>query len=115
MELADTDETRAKGLMFRSSMPRFSGMLFVYPKPTWARFWMKNTLIPLDMIFMDPAGIVRGVHHNAIPHDRTSIDGGRNILSVLEINGGMARKLGITEGSLARHPALGPEAVWPCD
>jgi len=116
VEIADTDATRARGLMHRESMPRFSGMLFVYDRPERAVFWMENTLIPLDMLFVDEAGQVRRIHHQARPLDRTAIDGGEGVQMVLEINGGMARRLGITEGSELRHPRLDPElAHWPCE
>lgn len=116
VEIADTDATRARGLMHRESMPRFSGMLFIYDRPERAVFWMENTLIPLDMLFVDETGQVSRIHHEARPMDRTSIDGGADVLMVLEINGGMARRLGITEGSALRHPRLDPAlAVWPCE
>lgn len=115
VELADTPETRGRGLMFRDSMPKSAGMLFVYPEPQHATFWMRNTLIPLDMIFADERGTVRHVHHEAVPGDETTIDGGEGILAVLEINGGLARAMGINEGSEIRHPAFDPEtAAWPC-
>ncbi|MEE4347003.1 MAG: DUF192 domain-containing protein [Paracoccaceae bacterium] len=115
VELADTPPTRSRGLMFRESMPRSSGMLFVYEQPQRATFWMRNTLISLDMIFADETGVVRHVHHEAIPGDETTIDGGSGILTVLEINGGLARAMGIVPGSQLRHPALDPAtAAWPC-
>lgn len=116
VEIADTDASRAQGLMHRVSMPGSAGMLFVYPRPVRASFWMKNTLIALDMIFADPAGRVTRVHANAVPGDTTPIDGGDNVLVVLEINGGLARRLGIAPGSEMRHPAIDPAiAAWPCE
>ena len=115
VEVADTADSRAQGLMFREHMASSAGMLFVYESPRAASFWMQNTLIPLDMIFADSTGTVTRIHANAIPHDKTPIDGGDGVAVVLEINGGMAAKLGITEGSEMRHPALDPAlAVWPC-
>ncbi len=115
VEIADTDETRAQGLMHRESMPRLSGMLFIYDAPQRAVFWMENTLIPLDMLFLDAAGRVRHIHHEARPLDRTPIDGGADVQMVLEINGGMAQQLGIDPGSEMRHPRIDPEiAAWPC-
>ncbi|MGB3280442.1 MAG: DUF192 domain-containing protein [Pseudorhodobacter sp.] len=115
VELADEPAERAKGLMFRESMPLSSGMLFLYERPQHAVFWMKNTLIPLDMIFADATGVVQHVHANAIAHDETGIDGGTNILAVLEINGGMAKKLGIKAGAVIRHPDLEQStAAWAC-
>ncbi|UYV39542.1 DUF192 domain-containing protein [Rhodobacteraceae bacterium D3-12] len=114
VDVVDTVRSRARGLMFVEEMPRSSGMLFVYPRPSAVSFWMKNTLIPLDMIFVDPRGVVQKVHHNAVPGDLTRIPGGRGILVVLEINGGLARDMGISKGSVMRHPAFGKDAVWAC-
>lgn len=116
VEVVDTPETRAQGLMFRESLARSAGMLFVYDAPTNASFWMRNTLIPLDMLFVDPEGAVTHIHHEARPLDETPIPGGDNILFVLEINGGLARAIGIQVGSELRHPRLNQEtALWPCD
>ncbi|MCV2880883.1 DUF192 domain-containing protein [Actibacterium sp. XHP0104] len=114
VELADSHETRARGLMFVENLPMGQGMLFVYPAPQRATFWMKNTLIPLDMVFMDAQGRVTRVHENAVPHDLTPIDGGEGVRAVLEINGGLARAAGIEPGAVARHPAFGAGALWPC-
>lgn len=115
VEVMDTPEGHARGLMFRESLPRFSGMLFVYEAAGPVAFWMENTLIPLDMLFFDGAGRLQRIHENAVPLDRTSIFGGEDIRYVLEINGGHARALGIDEGAVLRHPALDQaEAAWPC-
>jgi uncharacterized membrane protein (UPF0127 family) len=75
---------------------------------------MKNTLIPLDMIFADVTGRVTRVHSNATPGDTTPIDGGDDVAFVLEINGGLAARLGIGPGAELRHPAVGAAAAWPC-
>jgi uncharacterized membrane protein (UPF0127 family) len=116
VEVVDTPESRAVGLMNRPSMPRSVGMLFIYEEPTQASFWMENTLIPLDMIFVDPTGLVTHVHHDAVPLDRTPIAGGDNVLLVLEINGGLARAMGIAKGAELRHPRLDQgTARWTCD
>ena len=114
VEIADDDAERAKGLMFRESLPSGQGMLFVYDAPRVASFWMKNTLIPLDMIFVGPDGVVDTVHANAVPGDLTPIRGGDDILAVLEIRGGLAGAIGIEAGAEMRHPAFGDEAAWPC-
>ena len=116
VELADSPDERSRGLMFRTAMDAGAGMLFVYESPRRAQFWMKNTLIPLDMIFADGTGRVTRVHSNAIPGDETPIDGGPGVVFVLEINGGLAEKLGIAPGADLRHPAV-PQtsAVWPCE
>ncbi len=116
VEVADDGAERSQGLMFRERMASSAGMLFVYDKPQRAQFWMENTLIPLDMIFADAAGRVTTVHANAIPRDRTPIDGGSGVQFVLEINGGLASRLGIVKGSELRHPAIDQtNAAWPCD
>lgn len=116
VEVADDPAERAVGLMNRESMASSGGMLFVYEQPQRAQFWMRNTLIPLDMIFADRTGLVTRVHENAIPLDETSIDGGLDVKFVLEINGGLARAMGIAPGAALRHPAVAQElAVWRCD
>ena len=116
VEIADDDAERAQGLMNRESMPRFSGMLFDFDAPQRAVFWMENTLIPLDMLFIDEQGTVQRIHENARPLDRTPIDGGEGIRFVLEINGGMASMLGIEEGAQMQHPRVPQDiAVWPCE
>ncbi len=114
VELADTPDSRAYGLMNRASLPKSSGMLFIYEYPQHVSFWMRNTLIPLDMIFLNARGVITRIHENARPHDETAIDGGAGVLAVLEINGGLARRLGLVEGGVLRHPAFGPGGAWPC-
>lgn len=115
VEIADDEAEREVGLMNRPTMASSAGMLFVFETPRPASFWMKNTLIPLDMIFADEAGRVTVVHENAVPQDLTPIDGGEGVRFVLEINGGLARRLGIGPGAVLRHPAV-PQAgaAWPC-
>ena len=116
VEIADTDALRAQGLMHRERLARSAGMLFIYEAPTSPSFWMRNTLIPLDMLFVDPTGQVTRLHENAQPHDETPIPGGANVLMVLEINGGLSAMLGISEGSEMRHPRLDQDtALWPCE
>lgn len=114
--LADTPAERAQGLMHVEEMPRMSGMLFVYERPQSVSFWMENTLIPLDMIFVGPDGVVRHIHENAIPLDRTGIPGGSDdIQYVLEVNGGVAADFGIIAGTELRHPSIEQGlAAWPC-
>lgn len=115
VELADDAGERAQGLMHRESLPASAGMLFVYEKPQHVSFWMENTLIPLDMVFLDAAGRVVRVHENAVPLDRTPIPSGEQVLAVLEINGGLARAIGIAPGAELRHAAMPQEsAAWPC-
>jgi len=116
VEVARTADEQRVGLMNRPSMPFSSGMLFVYDTPRRLSFWMRNTLIPLDMLFIDARGLVQHIHHNAIPLDETPISGGdADQLAVLEINGGLSRQLGLTTGSEIRHPAFDVAiAAWPC-
>ena len=115
VELAVTPKERAKGLMFRAELPARSGMLFVFDPPQPVVFWMKNTLIPLDIIFADRSGVVTRVHEGAIPGDETIIEGGDGVYAVLEINAGLARRYAIGPGTMMRHQVFskGP-AIWPC-
>lgn len=116
VELADDPKEREVGLMNRETLPRSAGMLFLYSRPQELVFWMRNTLIPLDMIFVDPNGRIGAIHENAIPLDETPISGGEGRIAVLEINGGLSRTLGISVGDQLRHPAFDQSiAVWPCD
>ena len=115
IEVADDPDERSLGLMHREEMASAAGMLFVYPFPQTLSFWMRNTLIELDMIFVDETGVVQHIHHKAQPLDETPILGGLNLTHVLEINGGMAKRLGIGVGSLVQHPSFSQaEAAWPC-
>lgn len=113
--IADEPGERSQGLMHVESMPTMSGMLFIYERPQAASFWMRNTLIALDMIFADATGTIVTVHDNAVPLDETPIPGGDGIQYVLEINGGLAGRLGVQPGDLMQHPAMGPLAALPCD
>lgn len=115
VEVVADAASRAEGLMFRETMPRGTGMLFVYERPQPVAFWMKNTLISLDIIFAGQDGVVRKVHSNAVPGDLTPISGGNNIMYVLEINGGLSEIYGINTGSEMRHETFDKEvASWLC-
>ncbi|MDW4497551.1 DUF192 domain-containing protein [Sulfitobacter sp. D35] len=115
VEIADDAAEQAQGLMHRDSLPISSGMLFVYDRPQSLSFWMRNTLIPLDMLFLDATGTVRHIHAMAVPLDETPIHGGDGLTHVLEINGGLAERMGITEGSVMRHPSFdASDAAWSC-
>ncbi|WP_342075903.1 DUF192 domain-containing protein [Yoonia sp. SS1-5] len=115
IDVADDPQERARGLMFVEQMPTLSGMLFIYERPQSVSFWMKNTLIPLDMLFAAPDGEILHVHPNAIPGDLTPIPGGDGVQMVLEINGGLAKRLGIAPGDTMQHPSFGADAILPCD
>lgn len=115
VQIADDGAERAQGLMHVEAMPVMSGMLFVYDRPQRTSFWMRNTLIPLDMIFADGSGVVQNIHSMAQPLDETPILGGDDIQYVLEINGGLAERFGMEPGDVLQHPAIGPDAAWPCN
>ncbi|WP_254868521.1 DUF192 domain-containing protein [Phaeobacter sp. HF9A] len=115
VEIMDSAEERAQGLMYRRALPQRNGMLFVYEHPQRVAFWMKNTLIPLDMIFLGADGTVTHIHEGAVPGDLTPIPGGDDVLVVLEVNAGIVRKYGITLGSQMRHEVFSSQdAIWPC-
>ena len=107
IEIADTNRERSRGLMFRKNMPTGDGMLFVYDQPERVSFWMKNTLIPLDMIFTDRDGVILHIHQNAIPGDETPIPSGVPVRAVLEINAGLTQFLGIKVGGRLKHRIFG--------
>ena len=116
VEIADDEAERARGLMFRDRLAAGAGMLFVYDRPQPVAFWMKNTRIPLDMVFINDRGQVAAVHARAVPGDLTPIPGPDSTLMVLEIGGGLAARLGLGVGAELRHPALDQgRALWPCD
>lgn len=107
VELALTPAQQAKGLMFRTEMPDDEGMLFVFEGEANRSFWMKNTLIPLDMIFVRRNGIIHHIHSNAIPQDLTAVKSNGPVYAVLEINGGLSKKLGLKPGDKLNHAAFG--------
>ncbi len=98
VELALSEDEQAKGLMHRESLAQNAGMLFVFGEEKDRGFYMKNTLIPLDMIFIKKDGVIRYVHENAIPHDESTILSNGPVYAVLEINGGLSAMLGIKAG-----------------
>jgi uncharacterized membrane protein (UPF0127 family) len=103
IELALTPAQQQRGLMLRKSMGAYEGMLFDFGEPRPITMWMANTLIPLDMLFIAPDGIVRHIHANAEPLSTRTIESGGPAKAVLEINGGAARMLGIKPGDVVRH------------
>ena len=115
VEIADSPDERARGLMYRESLPATSGMLFVYDSPQTVSVWMKNTLIPLDILFIAADGTVKRIASKAKPHDEAPLPAGTAVQFVLEINGGLAARLGLGEGAVLRHPAIDPRtAKWTC-
>lgn len=107
VELAADPESRARGLMHRTELPRDHGMLFIFDERARVAFWMRNTLISLDMLFIRDDQIVH-VHHEAKPGDETRIWSPEPVDKVLEINGGLARELGIGPGDRIRQLPLQP-------
>jgi hypothetical protein len=98
LELAVTPDAQARGLMYRTELPDGHGMLFVFPTETDHTFWMKNTLIPLDMVFIGADGRVVGVHANATPLSTAQIGIGKPSRYVLEVAGGYAAGHAIAPG-----------------
>ena len=98
VELALDAPTRALGLMHRTELPADGGMLFIFPEDMDLRFWMKDTLIPLDILFIRADGYIHHIHPNAVPKDLTPIPSWGLVRAALELNGGTAEKLGIRPG-----------------
>jgi len=109
IELVDTAESRAQGLMFRDELAPDAGMLFDFFEERPVAFWMQNTLIPLDMLFIRADGTIARVHANAVPLDTTAIPSGEPVRFVLEIPGGRAAELGIEAGDTMQHPRVGQD------
>jgi len=107
VELALNDAERARGLMFREKLGPYDGMLFDFYQEAPVSFWMKNTLIPLDMVFIAADGTIRHVHANAVPLSTDTVPSEYPVRAVLEINGGSARLLGIKPGDKVKHPIFG--------
>lgn len=99
VEVARTIEEQRQGLMFRTNLPADGGMLFVYDKPQIASFWMKNTVIPLDMIFIRVDGSIDRIAENTIPESLEPVASGGEVAAVLEVAGGTAARLGIDESA----------------
>lgn len=101
-EVARTADEQARGLMNRSSLAEGTGMLFPFDRPKFASFWMRNTLIPLDMIFIRQDGTIDRIAENTVPHDETPVASGGLVSAVLELPGGTAARLGIDESATVR-------------
>jgi uncharacterized membrane protein (UPF0127 family) len=104
VELAETPEQMAQGLMFRQSLAADAGMLFDYKTPTPATMWMRNTLIPLDMLFVDGHGRIVGIHERAVPQSDALIAAPMPVRAVIELAGGSAQRLGIKPGDRVLYP-----------
>jgi uncharacterized membrane protein (UPF0127 family) len=99
VELARTPEQQEKGLMFRTAMGVDEGMLFPSDEPARRSFWMKNTVIPLDIVFIGPDHMISNIAANAVPYSLDPIDSAGAAIAVLELNGGRAAQLGFTRGA----------------
>ena len=100
VEVARTADEQARGLMFRESLPDDGGMIFPMKPPRMASFWMKNTLIPLDMIFIRADGTIARIAAETIPYSLEPVDSGEPVAAVLELAGGKAAALGIAENDV---------------
>ena len=107
VELAQTDQQRSQGLMFRPVLAPDAGMLFIYPGERQISMWMKNTLIPLDMLFLASDGRVVALHERAVPHSLRTIASGVAARAVLELPGGTVGRLGIRIGDRVISTELG--------
>jgi len=106
IEVATTDADRALGLMFRRSLPENAGMLFLYDPPQPSAMWMKNTLIPLDMVFISPDGRVHRIETGTEPFSQALISSEGTVAGVLELNAGQADKIGLKPGDKVVYPGL---------
>lgn len=111
VEVADTPTKRELGLQYRRDLPPDRGMIFLFPAESEHSFWMKNTPIPLDMIFISKERKIVGIVEQAVPFstDSRSVPGASQF--VLEINGGLSKRHGIKAGDSVRFQALSPESV----
>jgi uncharacterized membrane protein (UPF0127 family) len=106
VEVARTTEQRAKGLMCRRAMARDQGMLFTLDGEAPIYMWMKNTYLPLDMVFVSRQGVVTSIAANTTPFSQDLISSGNPAYAVIELNAGVASELGIAEGAKVEHPAF---------
>jgi uncharacterized protein len=107
VEIAQTPQEQEQGLMFRRSLPADAGMLFDFGTTQPAEFWMKNTLIPLDMLFIAADGTIADIHERAVPLSEATIYSKVPVRAVLELNGGTVARLGIHLGDVVHHPIFG--------
>jgi uncharacterized membrane protein (UPF0127 family) len=108
VEVAETPPQLAQGLMYRRALAADAGMLFVFPYDRAASMWMKNTFIPLDMLFLASDGEVRKIVQRTVPHSTASITSSGLVRGILEINAGTVQRLGLNVGDRVVHPAFQP-------
>ncbi|MEM8574009.1 MAG: DUF192 domain-containing protein [Pseudomonadota bacterium] len=109
VEIAETPGEKARGLMFRRSMPQDRGMIFIYDPPQRATMWMRNTYISLDMIFITEEGTVLRIESNTEPFSTDIIDAGGITKAVLELNAGETARIGLKPGDRVLFPGLASE------
>lgn len=102
VEVAASEAEQARGLMGRTTLGPNEGMIFPFRQPKFASFWMRDTLIPLDMVFIRAEGSIDRIAENTIPNDETPIASGGEVAAVLELAGGSAARLGIDESAIIR-------------
>ena len=107
VEVAGDHASQEKGLMFRKKMAPDAGMIFDFHTTVMTSFWMKNTILPLDIIFIRTDGTISSVAANAVPMSETPIPSSEPIRAVLELNAGRSAALGIVPGSTVHSPIFG--------
>ena len=107
VEIADDDQERAQGLMYRKSMAPDEGMLFVFDRPSRITMWMQNTPLPLDMLFLGRDGRIVDLHERAVPYSTDTIAARRRAKFVLEVIGGTVERLGLARGDRVMADAIG--------
>jgi uncharacterized protein len=107
VEIAADPASQEKGLMFRKTMGQDAGMIFEFPRPAMEAFWMKNTVLPLDIIFIRANGTISSIAPNAVPFSTTTIPSMEPVRAVLELNGGRAAQLGIEPDQIVHHAFFG--------
>jgi len=106
VEIASTNEQRQYGLMYRKEMAENAGMLFDFGQSRRVTMWMENTILPLDMLFVDSTGVIRHIKENAVPYSEDIIDSMGSVKYVVELNAGVVKKLGIQVGDKAASPTI---------
>lgn len=108
VEVADDPTERAEGLMYRETMADNAGMLFLYPAPQNVQFWMKNTPMSLDIVFIRADGTIARIAERTTPFSEDMIPSGEKVSAVLEVKAGMMHQLGVRVGDRLRHPTYFP-------
>ena len=108
VEIADDATERAEGLMYRQTMADNAGMLFLYPAPQQVQFWMKNTPMSLDIVFVRADGTIARIAEHTTPFSEDMIPSGEEVVAVLEVKAGMMHQLGVRAGDRLKHPTYFP-------